>query len=225
MNSMAMAARVAATLLLLTSPALAQDDEDENGAAASLAELEAQFQAFEEAADRAAAESAKRIDVRALAGVQAYTGQAAGLVSPGASYGVAIGYDTSPLTEIELSYQGAAFATQSGAVERHRIMENGGQAIVKIVPRLPRLEPYAFGGVALSRLDVLGGDGGPVRDDTLVKLPVGLGLDLRVYAGDAADVLLGARGTWGFVLDDEAFQTSSALTNEGRLTIHLGAAF
>ncbi|MFN7135107.1 MAG: hypothetical protein ACK4N5_23730, partial [Myxococcales bacterium] len=119
---------------------------------------------------------------------------------------------------------GAAFSTQGE--DRRGVMDNGGQAIVKLTPRLPRFEPYAFGGVGVSRLNVLGAaehDG--VRDDVLVKVPVGAGLDYRLWNGERTDVTLGARGQFGLVFSEDAFVDALARSSDARFTLQLGAGF
>lgn len=171
------------------------------------------------------------LEVNALGGMQAYTGDAATLVSPGATYGASIGFDTSRRTKVELGYRGAAFATEDGAGgTRAAIVENGGDAIVKIGPETERVQPYAFGGVGLSRLNVTANQfqvatGGTVSDDWLVKVPLGVGVDFRIFEGDRADLMLGARGIYGLVLDDDAFGGVNDVTQQAQLGLQLGARF
>ncbi|QRK05899.1 hypothetical protein JQX13_38045 [Archangium violaceum] len=160
-----------------------------------------------------------------------YAGEAARLTTPGASYGVLAGIDVLPWLDAELSYQGAAYKTEEDlAADQSTLLENGGQAVAKVGPDRWRLEPYALGGVAISRLNVVGtpAAGVPVQDATLVKLPVGVGVDWKMpLGGGESDFNLGARATYDIALDSDAFPTlaDTQSSNQVRATLHLGASF
>lgn len=144
------------------------------------------------------------VQVQAQGGVVGYPGEAASQLSPGALYGVVVGIEPPiPVIELELGYQGAAYQTDerlTGAQEN--VIENGGQALLKASPEFGAWEPYAFGGYQLSRFNVYErpNSTGAVQDDTLSKVPVGAGLDVHL-----GDVLVGARGSYNFVFNDDAF--------------------
>jgi len=144
------------------------------------------------------------VQVQAQGGIVGFPGEAASQISPGALYGVVIGIEPPiPVLELELGYQGAAYQTDerlTGAQEN--AIENGGQALLKASPEFGRWEPYAFGGYQLSRFNVYERDNstGALQDDTISKLPVGAGLDVHL-----GDVLVGARGSYNFVFDNDAF--------------------
>ena len=144
------------------------------------------------------------VQVQAQGGIVGFPGEAASQISPGALYGVVVGIEPPiPVLELELGYQGAAYQTDerlTGAQEN--AIENGGQAILKASPEFGAWEPYAFGGYQLSRFNVYERDNstGALQDDTLSKVPVGAGLDVHL-----GDVLVGARGSYNFLFDNDAF--------------------
>lgn len=164
--------------------------------------------------------------VQAQGGVISYPGQAAADLSPGAAWGVLVGLKPLPIVELELGYQGAAYQTDerlAGAQEN--VIENGGQAILKAAPRVGLAEPYVFGGYQLSRFNVYErtNSSGVVEDDTLSKIPVGVGFDLHV----AENVLVGARGQYNFLISQEAFTNFDGARSADQLgaTLQLGARF
>lgn len=171
------------------------------------------------------------ITVMAQGGVLTYTGEAARLTTPGAAYGVLAGVDVLPWLDAELSYQGAAYKTQEDlSPDQSTLLENGGQAVAKVGPDRWRLEPYALGGIAVSRLSVVGepAPGVPVQDATLVKLPLGVGVDWKVPLGDGeSDLNIGARATYDIALDSGAFPTLEDTQSSNQLqgVVHLGASF
>lgn len=176
-----------------------------------------------------------RYDVSAQAGLLTYTGEAAGLTSPGVSYGVLAGADLLPWLGGEVSYQGAAYTTDSRLTvgeDDISLSENGGQVVAKAGPQLRGgLQPYALGGVALTFLDVKDREQafGVVEDATLIKLPVGAGLDWRIPGNlnDLAQFTVGARATWNFIVDSGAFPTATggAADDQLQTTLQVGAQF
>lgn len=164
--------------------------------------------------------------VQAQGGVISYPGQAAADLSPGGAWGVLIGLKPIPVVELELGYQGAAYQTDerlAGAQEN--VIENGGQAVLKAAPRIGITEPYVFGGYQLSRFNVYerANSPGVVQDDTLSKIPVGVGFDVHV----AENVLVGARGQYNFLISQEAFTNFDGARSADQLgaTLQLGASF
>lgn len=146
----------------------------------------------------------KGLKVQAQGGLLTYPGEAASQVTPGGLYGVLVGIEPPiPIFELELGYQGATYQTDgnlTGAQER--IMENGGQALLVASPQFGAWEPYVFGGYQISRFDVREEENstGVVSDATISKAPVGAGVDIHL-----GDFLIGARGTYNFVLDTDQF--------------------
>lgn len=176
----------------------------------------------------------KPFDVAAQAGLLTFTGEAARFTSPGVSYGVLAGVDVMPWLGGEVSYQGAAYVTDSrlSAGDDIGISENGGQAVVKAGPQLGSgLKPYALGGLALSFLNVKDRESafGVVEDATLVKVPLGAGIDWNIPGNlnDIAEFTVGARATYNLTIDSGAFPTTDKATSSDQLltTLQLGARF
>ncbi|XXF77445.1 outer membrane beta-barrel protein [Myxococcaceae bacterium GXIMD 01537] len=174
-------------------------------------------------------------DVTAQAGLITFTGQGARYTNPGIAYGVLGGLDFTPAVGGELSYQGAAYDTddrvtpQSGSIA---IMEHGGQAIAKVGPQLGGgWQPYALGGFGISFLNVIDRETafGLVDDATLIKLPMGAGLDWEVPAArdNPAQFTLGARATYNLALDSGAFPATDKASSSSQFlaTLQLGASF
>jgi hypothetical protein len=171
------------------------------------------------------------LELKLQGGVVTYTGEAAALTSPGAAYGVLVATDLFGAVDGELSYQGAAYGTDSSLGSRNSILENGGQALVMLSPTVGRFEPYAFTGLAVSFLSVMNGGnpGSLVEDATLFKLPIGAGIDW-VPAGDGGgevDFLIGARVKYDLTLDSGAFPTldNRMSSNQLQTTLQVGATF
>lgn len=164
--------------------------------------------------------------VQASGGVISYPGQAAADLSPGGAWGVLIGLKPIPVVELELGYIGAAYQTDerlAGAQEN--VIENGGQALLKASPKVGPAEPYVFGGYQLSRFNVYERANAPgvVQDDTISKIPVGVGFDVHV----ARNVLVGARGQYNFLVGQEAFTNFDGARSADQLgaTLQLGGNF
>lgn len=156
------------------------------------------------------------LSATAEAGVATFVGDAADVTRPGATYGVNVGLGIIDPLSVELGYQGALYDAEPQVQgERARISENGGQFLVELGPRLfdRALRPYALGGVAVSRLSVVDNEAsalGVVNDDTLVRVPVGAGIDYVFDASERNGVTLGARGTYRFEVAGDAFPALSA---------------
>lgn len=169
------------------------------------------------------------IDVKGQAGVSAITGEAAAITTPGASYGVAAGIDISEYIGVELGYLGSVYQTEEGVEsDQFRILENGAQGLVSFSPEFGMLEPYAFGGVEVTRLSVQESEGSStlVNDDTQVKVPVGLGVNLNIDRDGPADWIVGARGTYDATLESEAFTgLSDSASNQLTGSVIIGGRF
>ena len=205
---------------------------------------EAELEDFEEGEDvlvvqEIEAEDEAEVDSRLDRGVEVQLG--GGVVSfpgdvnaLGGAYGVALGLEPSNVIGIELGYQGAAYSTDADVVgdnagERLAGTEKGGYGALKISPfwggNTAGIEPYALGGIGVSRLDVNqdGGDAaGVLADDTFGKVPVGAGVDVHL-----GGLTAGVRGTYNFLFNnDEAFQSESERGDDQLLgTVQLGAQF
>ncbi len=171
------------------------------------------------------------IEVKLQGGLVTYTGEAARLTSPGASYGVLVATDLFGAVDGELSYQGAAYGTDASLGGRNTILENGGQALLMLSPTFGKLEPYVFTGLSLARLNILESRNSvsQIQDSTRLKLPLGVGIDF-VPAGDGGgevDLLLGARVKYDVTLAGGAFPTLDSRMSENQLqtTLQVGATF
>lgn len=175
----------------------------------------------------------KGVQLQAGGGLLTFPGQVADDVEPGGAYGVLLGIEPVPVAELELSYQGAAYRTSADvSPQQETVVENGGQALIKASPQVGIFEPYVFGGFGLTDLNVQEEVGGPgvIEDDILAKVPVGAGLDLHIPAGGAAgtEVLIGARGTYNFVFDNQAYTVAGdndRSSDQVGVTLNLGAQF
>lgn len=164
--------------------------------------------------------------VQAQGGVISFPGEAAADLSPGGAWGVLVGIQPIPVVELELGYQGAAYQTDerlAGAQEN--VIENGGQALLKARPRIGMAAPYVFGGYQLSRFNVYerANSTGVIEDDTVSKIPVGVGFDVHV----AENVLAGVRGQYNFLIDEDVFTNFDGDRSADQLgaMLQLGAHF
>ncbi len=174
-------------------------------------------------------------DVTAQAGLLTFTGEAAGFTSPGVAYGILAGADFLPWLGGELGYQGAAYVTDSRlspGEDDIGISENGAQLVAKVGPQLGGgLQPYALGGVALSFLNVMDQETAfnAVEDATLIKLPVGAGVDWNIGGSPngLAQFSVGARATYNITLDSGAFPLAdnTSAANQLQTTLQVGARF
>ncbi len=175
------------------------------------------FYAERERAREEASKPDRGVEVQAQGGIVGFPGELASQLSPGALYGVTVGIEPGiPVLELELGYMGAAYQTDerlTGAQEN--AIENGGQALLMASPKFGAWEPYVFGGYQLSRFNVYERDNstGALEDDTINKAPVGAGLDIHL-----GDVLVGARGSYNFVFDDDAFTNLNDEDNVDQIT-------
>ncbi len=170
------------------------------------------------------------VSVKAQGGMLTYTDESAALTAPGASYGVLVGFDLTRLWQAELSYQGAAYATDDDLpFEQDTILENGGQGILLVAPDIGRFEPYALGGIGVSRFTVLeGATPNPAVDSaTLVKVPVGVGAQYHAPVADGETAFtVGARTLFDFIVAGDPFPTLvGGLPTQFQTTLQLGATF
>jgi hypothetical protein len=153
------------------------------------------------------------VKVEGGAGVLTYRndGAAAGLFSPGPQYGVHLDFNPIGAMGLEVGYQGAAYGIQGGD---GTVVENGADAVLKLGPKLGAVEPYALGGYGVTRLTANGAaESAGVTDDWIQKVPVGAGVDFAIPAG-ANPLLLGARGTYNFLLNNDAFGSRANNTGD-----------
>ncbi len=194
------------TLLMLVAPAIAF------------------AQAREESGQRE-----ERFDVRYNAGPLWYTGEVAGFMAQGWSYGVSAGMDLSRLWGVELGYHGAAYRTEEIAGDSTGIVENGAQGLVRFGPEWNNIEPHALAGVAVTHLGA--GDeaasGGLVEDGTLVRLPLGAGVSYDLMSGATSNLNVGARVLYSLGLGSEPFPTVDGATSSSQITgqLQVGGKF
>lgn len=151
------------------------------------------------------------ITVAGNGGVLTYPGEAARLFDPGAQYGVNIGLEPFGAVGLELGYAGAAYGLDG---RDGSVVENGGTALLKVGPKLGTVQPYALGGYNLMWLS--GNEDANARgidDDTMSKIPVGAGVDFVLPAGKAP-LILGARGTYNFLFDNDSFDVGGAESDD-----------
>jgi hypothetical protein len=168
------------------------------------------------------------VEVQAVGGARGFVTNANDVLMPGPAYGVVVGIEALPVLGLELGYQGASYETDTELPgDQQRVNQNGGQALIKASPKFGAIEPYAFGGVDISQITATGGDDLFVTDDTLVAIPVGLGIDFHVPVGDATNLLIGARGTYAFGTgNDAAFPTVNEVNNDWlQVALQAGAQF
>ena len=161
--------------------------------------------------------------VQLYGGMIAFPGESD--VNPGGAYGVNV--DVAPVgpLQLELGYQGAAYtetARMPGAADV-AALENGGYGAVKVSPLPGDLRPYALAGIGVSHINAIEPEAsGQLQDDTIGKLPLGLGLDVETGVFS-----VGVRGTYGLIFGNQAaLQTGTARGDDQVYgTVHLGAAF
>lgn len=144
----------------------------------------------------------------AQAGLLAFPGRAHDILNPGFSYGAGIGFDARQAVGLEVNYQGAVYGTKNSlAGPQETIAENGGEALLKVGPRTRFFDAYALGGYGLSFANAAEqpGSAGVVQDDWISKVPVGLGVNVKVPTTSNADVTLGARSTYDFLFNNKAY--------------------
>jgi opacity protein-like surface antigen len=171
--------------------------------------------------------SDRGIEFQALGGVADFTRQAGDILPPGPAYGAALTFEPVSLVGLELAYQGSTFKTDSdlpGA--QSRVNQNSGTALIKLSPRFGVAEPYAFGGVGMSILTATGADTRFVQDDTAFSVPVGAGIDFHVPGYANNSLMLGARGTYVFDYNSNAFPTITESRGDWlQVTGNIGAQF
>jgi hypothetical protein len=160
--------------------------------------------------------------VEANGGILSYPGQGAAVFQPGGQYGAAVGV-TSRVIGLELGYQGAAYGVERGG----NLIENGGQALVKLGRETGGFMPYALGGYNLSWLTANGTakDNG-ISNNVVSKIPVGAGVDYRIPSSGSSAVTVGARGTYNFVMGNDSFVHRSASADDQiGATLQVGGSF
>jgi len=173
----------------------------------------------------------KGVEAQALAGLVVFPGAASDFLGTGLAYGVLVTIEPWSLVSFELSYQGALYQTTSLASDADlSVFENGGQAAVKLSPRLDHIEPYALAGFGFASVEVVEevGTRSRVQDDTLLQVPLALGADWH-FADEAdegaAHLTLGARASWIFVFDNELVPVSARGADKLLLALVFGVQF
>ncbi len=170
---------------------------------------------------------------QAQLGIQFFPGAAAHLVGSGLAYGVAIGWKPSPLWGLELGYQGANYETSEDLIgPAVTIVENGAGLLLRFGPRLGIFEPYVMAGGAFSIVTVRSNDPGikhEIEDDTLIKVPFAVGLDVHLQPSDApltaTHVVLGVRGAYKLVFFDDFLSVSQRGADQMEATFLIGVGF
>jgi hypothetical protein len=158
-----------------------------------------------------------------MGGAIGYRGTIQGGTNAGPAYGVALGVNNE-FVGIEGSYQGATY-TPSGTSDftggANRITENGAQVLLKVGPQLGPVGFYALGGGGVDRFTVSGGSavtnvagGSTIHDGTVWKVPAGVGIDFHVPTGGGPDMLIGARGQYNFLFNQN--DVFSGVSNSSR---------
>jgi hypothetical protein len=175
------------------------------------------------AAGSASAQAAGGVEVQVGGGVVAFPGAAP--VDPGAAWAVSAGLSPLPMLGVEVGYQGAAYTAEAtGSEESAAGVENGAYGAVKIGPQRLGVAPYALAGLGLSHINAVDErrESGPIRDDMVLRAPLGLGVDVRFDA-----FRVGLRGSYDFLfLNQFALRTDSARGADQVIgTVRIGAAF
>ncbi|WP_373048623.1 hypothetical protein [Vulgatibacter sp.] len=173
------------------------------------------------------------VEAQALVGVLVYPGAASDFLGTGLAYGVVVSIEPWHLWAFELSYQGALYETVSiDSPVDLSVFENGGQAALKFSPRLERFEPYALAGFGITAVDVVeeANVRSAVADDTLLLLPIALGLDYHFSSAEDEDpgeahLMVGARAAWNFVFDNDLVPVSARGADRLIFSALFGAQF
>lgn len=171
----------------------------------------------------AALAQAGGVVVQLYGGMIAFPGEAD--VNPGGAFGVNVDLEPVGPLQVELGYQGAAYTETSPVPGQQDIaaLENGGYGAVKLSPVPGGVRPYALAGLGVSHINAVEPEPtGALQDDTVAKVPLGVGVDV-----DVGLFAMGVRGTWGLLFgNQDALQTESARgADQLSGTMHLGATF
>ncbi len=165
----------------------------------------------------------KRTSVAGQAGLITYTGEAARLTTPGASYGLSVAYDLIRGVNAELGYVGSSYRVEgtTGGVS-----ENGADVLMKVGPEYGHFSPFALWGLELSWLGTHGPAEG-IQDATLLRLPMGAGLAYTLPSDSPAEVTLGLRAAYLFTLTSGAFPglAEPFAANQFLSTLSVGGRF
>lgn len=155
--------------------------------------------------ERTLLQEGNRIKAQAEAGIQFFPGAASAILGTGVAYGILVSWQPLWFGGVEVAYEGANYDTIDPEGEKISLFENGAQVAYKISPNFGVVEPYGFVGFGYSILS-LQGDGGErpdvLRDSTMLKVPLGLGVDFHLSSRKKAKVphvVLGVRGAYRLV--------------------------
>ncbi|AKU89708.1 hypothetical protein [Vulgatibacter incomptus] len=200
--------------------------------AARAAEAQPPPPAHQPGTPRQAGEWVQTFEAQAQIGVQFFPGAAAHLAGSGLAYGVSIGWKPLWLGGIELSYQGANYSTSvEDLAPSVSIFENGVQLLLRISPRFGVFEPYALAGGAISFVNVRDNEGvkHSIQDDMLVKVPLGLGVDIHLQPRNAdpteTHVIVGARASYLLVFFNDFLPVTSRGADQMSTLVLLGVGF
>lgn len=159
------------------------------------------------AQERTLLQPGNRLKAQAEAGIQFFPGGANAILGTGVTYGVLVSWQPLWFAGLEIGYEGANYDTIDPDGEKVSLFENGAQLVWKVSPNFGVVEPYALGGIGFSILSHEG-DGDPRRDvledNTMVKVPLGLGVDFHLSSRRRAavpHVILGVRGVYRVVFN------------------------
>ena len=140
-------------------------------------------------------------EVRLRGGLGGYTGSYAPLTSVGPTWGLSVGIRTASWAGLELAYEGSQNGLQGrgGALVR-----NGGLLLGKLYCGRGALLPYLGAGVGVSHVDPTQGAGASALADTVVEVPIALGVDWR-----SGVLSLGLRAAFSLLVGERFLQPLS----------------
>lgn len=145
-----------------------------------------------------------RLKAQLGAGIQFFPGAASAIVGTGVNYGVFVSWQPWWYGGVELSYGGANYNTIDPDGNEVSLFENGAELALKASPNFGVVEPYALAGIGFAVLTETSEQGRrPVLDEnTMVKVPLGLGVDFHLASrrrSPVPHVTLGVRGVYRLV--------------------------
>lgn len=146
-----------------------------------------------------------RLKAQAEAGIQFFPGAAGNILATGVSYGILVSWQPLWFGGVEVAYEGANYNTFDTRGDKVSLFENGAQVAWKVSPNFGVVEPYGLAGIGFSIVS-REGEGRPrtevLDDHTMVKVPLGLGVDFHLTSmknPTVPHVVLGVRGVYRIV--------------------------
>lgn len=165
-------------------------------------------------------------------GVQIFPGGASKEVGTGIAYGVLFVWKPFWIGGLELGYQGTNYKTKGDVGgPQSSVFENGAELLLRLSPRVGLIEPYLLAGGGFSRVTVQNDVGvvRKLRDSTVAKVPLGVGLDVHLQrpAAPITDVhaVVGVRGLYQFVFSNDFLETSGRGADQIAITALVGVNF